>query len=136
MHIFVRVLGMNFSIITMDATEKLSPVYKVGDIVRTAEAFGPNPAGSVGIIYETYPSQDSEAHEVISVLLRNGHDIGSFNEEEQSECLTWIGHTDLTYTYTDPNQLMTDFRDGYFEQAIANAKVVSENAVVVNAEEQ
>ncbi len=119
----------------MDAIEKLSPVYKVGDIIRTAEAFGPNPAGSVGIIYETYPGQDTEAHEIVSVLLVNGHDIGSFNGEEQSESLTWIGHSDLVYTYANPGQLMTDFRDGYFEQAFVDAKAVSENAAVANEDE-
>lgn len=120
----------------MDAVKKLPPVYKVGDIVRTVEAFGPNPAGSVGIVYETYPGQDTEFKEVISVLLMNGHDIGSFNGEEQSESLTWIGHSDLAYTYTNPAQLMTDFRDGYFEKAFVDAKVVSENAEIVNADEQ
>lgn len=120
----------------MDATEKLPPVYKVGDIVRTVEAFGPNPAGSVGIIYETYPDKDNEAQEVISVLLMNGHDIGSFNGEEQSENLTWIGHSYLTYSYTNPGQLMTDFRDGYFEKVFVDAKAVAENAAVVNADEQ
>lgn len=120
----------------MDATEKLSPIYEMGAIVRTVEAFGPNPAGSVGIVYETYPDQDNEAQEVVSVLLMNGHDIGSFSGKEQSESLTWIGHSDLAYTYTSPGQLMADFRDGYFEKVFGDAKAVAENAAVVNAEEQ
>jgi hypothetical protein len=110
----------------MMTDEKASQAYQVGDIVRTTVSFGPNTAGSIGIVYETYPEQDAQAPNVISVLLTNGHDIGSFNGEEQLESLTWLGHVDIVYAYSSPAQLMTDFRDGYFNQALAEAQVIGD----------
>lgn len=120
----------------MIAQENSAHAYTVGDIVRTTESFGPNPAGSVGVVYETYPDQDTEASEVVSVLLTNGHDIGSFNGEEQSESLTWIGHVDLVYTFSSPGQLMADYRAGHFEQVFTEAQLIVENAVVADVDNQ
>lgn len=116
--------------------ENSAHAYTVGDIVRTTESFGPNPAGSVGIVYETYPDQDSETLDVVSILLTNGHDIGSFNDEEQSESLTWIGHADLVYTFSSPDQLMADFRNGYFDQTFAEAQLIVEKVVVADVDNQ
>ena len=120
----------------MIAQENSAHPYTVGDIVRTTESFGPNPAGSVGIVYETYPDEDTAAPEVVSVLLTNGHDIGSFNGEEQSESLTWIGHAGLAYTFSNPNQLMADYRAGYFEQPLTEAQLIVEKAVVADVDNQ
>lgn len=118
----------------MTAQENSAHAYAVGDIIRTMESFGPNPAGSVGIIYELYTDHDAQAFNVVGVLLTNGHDIGSFNAEEQVESLTWIGHAGLDYTYSSPNQLMADYRVGYFEQAFAEAQLIVENADVADVE--
>ena len=120
----------------MIAQKNSAHAYMVGDIVRTTESFGPNPAGSVGIVYETYPDQDTTAPEVVSILLTNGHDIGSFNGEEQSDSLTWIGHTGLAYTFSNPNQLMADYRAGHFEQALNEAQLIIEKAVVADVDNQ
>lgn len=120
----------------MIAQENSTHAYVVGDIIRTTESFGPNPAGSVGIIYELYPEHDAPGLNVVSALLTNGHDIGSFTAEEQSESLTWIGHAGLNYPYISPNQLMADYRDGYFEQAFAEAQLIVENASVADVENQ
>ncbi len=120
----------------MIAQENSAHAYTVGDMVRTTESFGPNPAGSVGIVYETYPEQDAETLDVISVLLTNGHDIGSFNGDEQSESLTWIGHADLAYTFSNPSQLMADFRNGYFDQAFAEVRLLVDSGRVVAVENQ
>lgn len=120
----------------MTTQENSAHSYSVGDIIRITESFGPNPAGSVGIVYETYPDQDKAALEVVSVVLTNGHDIGSFDGEEQVESLTWLGHAELDYTYSSPNQLMADYRDGYFEQAFTEAQLIVENAGVADVENQ
>lgn len=120
----------------MTAQENSAHTYTVGDIIRTTEPFGPNPAGSVGIIYEFYPDHDTQPLNVVSVLLTNGHDIGSFNSKEQLENMTWIGHAGLAYTYSSPNQLMADYRNGYFEQAFAEARLIAENAGLADVEIQ
>lgn len=120
----------------MIAQKNSAHTYTVGDIVRTTESFGPNPAGSVGIVYETYTDRDAEALNVVSVLLTNGHDIGSFNGEEQAESLTWIGQTGLAYSYSNPNQLMADFRNGYFDQAFAEVRLLVESGRVAAVENQ
>lgn len=120
----------------MIAQKNSAHAYTVGDIVRTTESFGPNPAGRVGIVYETYPEQDVETLDVASVLLTNGHDIGSFNGDEQAESLTWIGHADLAYTFSSPDQLMADFRNGYFDQVFAEARLLAESGRVVAIENQ
>lgn len=120
----------------MIAQENSAHAYTVGDIVRTTESFGPNPAGSVGIVYETYPDQDAEILDVVSILLTNGHDIGSFNGDEQAESLTWIGHADFVYTFSSPGQLMADFRDGYFDQLFVEARLLAESGRVVVVENQ
>lgn len=103
-------------------------VYAVGDIVRTTEPFGPNQAGSIGIVYEVYANQAQNGGAVVSVLLANGHDIGSFDEDEQEENLVWLGHVPLTYEYSSPGQLMTDYRNGYFNQALTGAKSLGSSA--------
>ena len=120
----------------MSKQEKVSQNYKVGDIVQTTEAFGPNPPGSIGFIYETYPDQYGESNAVVSVLLTNGHDIGSFNEDEQSESLIWVGHTHVVYTYTSPGQLMADYRAGYFEQVFADSQSLAEQVEASSVEGQ
>ncbi|XAZ82059.1 hypothetical protein A6C57_27330 (plasmid) [Fibrella sp. ES10-3-2-2] len=107
----------------MKSDEKIVQAYQVGDIVRTTEPFGPNPAGSMGIVYETYPDNEVLASEIVSILLTNGHDIGSFNQAEQTESLTWLGHVDIAYAYSSPSKLMADYRDGYFSQAFDEARV-------------
>lgn len=114
----------------MKPDEKTFQAYQVGDIVRTTESFGPNPAGSMGIVYETYPDNKVPASKIVSILLTNGHDIGSFNQAEQTESLTWLGHVDIAYAYSSPNQLMADYRDGYFNQAFAEARVISDQVGV------
>ena len=107
----------------MVAQENLAHAYTVGDIVRTTEFFGPNPAGSLGIVYETY--SDTGNPDVVSILLVNGHDIGSFDREEQAESLAWLGHVDLVYTFGSPGQLMADYRNGYFDQAFAELRMIA-----------
>ncbi|ADB42646.1 hypothetical protein Slin_6690 (plasmid) [Spirosoma linguale DSM 74] len=114
----------------MKPDEKIVKDYQVGDIVRTTESFGPNPAGSLAMVYETYPDNDVKVPEVISIILTNGHDIGSFNHTEQTESLTWLGNVDIAYVYSSPSQLMADYRDGYFNQAFAEAQVISEQVGV------
>ena len=109
----------------MIAQENIAHAYTVGDIVRTTESFGPNPAGSLGIVYETYPDQNTEDSEVVSVLLMNGHDIGSFDQEEQVESLALVGHVDLVYSFGSPGQLMDDYRKGYFDQAFAELRMIA-----------
>jgi|GEM_PF-3339913 len=108
------------------AAAKIVHVYQVGDVVRTTESFGPNQAGSIGIVYESYADHDANAPRVISVLLMNGHDIGSFSGEEQTESLVWLGQIGLTYSYSNPAQLMRDYREGYFDQAFTEARVIAE----------
>lgn len=125
MHIFENQLVVVLNMKNMKLDEKTFQVYQVGDVVRTTESFGPNPAGGMGIVYETYPDNEITASEIISILLTNGHDIGSFNQAEQTESLTWLGHVDITYAYSSPNQLMADYRDGYFSQAFAEARVIA-----------
>lgn len=114
----------------MKSDEKTVQAYQVGDIVRTTESFGPNPVGSMGIVYETYPDNGVPESEIVSILLTNGHDIGSFNQAEQTESLTWLAHVDIAYAYSSPSQLMTDFRDGYFNQAFAEARAVADQVGV------
>ncbi|MEZ0487604.1 hypothetical protein ACAW87_23790 [Fibrella sp. GW2-5] len=114
----------------MKSDEKTVQAYQVGDIVRTTDSFGPNPAGSIGIVYETYPDNGVPESEIVSILLINGHDIGSFNQAEQTESLTRLAHVDIAYAYSSPNQLMTDFRDGYFNQAFAEARAVADQVGV------
>jgi hypothetical protein len=106
----------------MTAQEHSPHLYTVGDIVRTAEPFGPNPAGRLGVVYETYPDQAPHVPDVVSILLTNGHDIGSFNAVEQAESLILLGHTELSYPYSSPGQLMIDYRNGLFAQAFADAQ--------------
>lgn len=118
------------------AHDNLSQTYTIGDIVRTIESFGSNPAGSLGIIYETYSDRDTQAVDVISVLLTNGHDIGSFDGDDQTESLKWIGHVELTYTYSSPDQLMSDYRDKYFDRAFAEAGALAESVTLVDVENQ
>lgn len=115
---------------SMMAEGKIFQAYQVGDVVRTTDSFGPNRAGSVGIVYETYPDRKAGATEIISVLLANGHDIGSFNGEEQIESLAWLGHVAMTYTYSDPAQLMKDFRNGFFNQAFAETRIIADQVGV------
>ncbi|MEZ0542668.1 hypothetical protein [Fibrella arboris] len=110
----------------MKSDEKTVQAYHVGHIVRITESFGPNPAGSMGIVYETYPDNEVPVSEIVSILLTNGHDIGSFNQAEQTASLTWLGHVDITYAYSSPNQLMVDYRNGYFNQAFAEARVIAD----------
>lgn len=110
----------------MQAKGKAFQAYQVGDVVRTTDSFGPNRAGSIGVVYETYPDHEAEATELISVLLTNGHDIGSFSGEEQIESLTWLGHVEIAYAYSDPAQLMKDYQNGYFDQAFAEARMVAD----------
>lgn len=116
----------------MKPDEKIIQAYQVGDIVRTTESFGPNPAGSTGIVYETYPDNEVRGAGIISIILTNGHDIGSFNQAEQSESLTWFGHVDIAYVFKSPGQLMADYRDGYFNQAFAEARVIADQVDVSN----
>jgi hypothetical protein len=118
------------------AQDNLLQAYTIGDIVRITESFGPNPAGSLGIVYETYSDQDTQAPDLVSVLLTNGHDIGSFNGEEQTESLQHVGHVTLSYAYSSPGQLMTDYRRGYFDQAFTEARSLAENPTTVDAEHQ
>ena len=120
----------------MVVQEQLTHFYTVGDIVRITEPFGPNPAGSIGIVYETYPDEEPEAPAVVSILLTNGHDIGSFTGAEQAESLTWLGHTKLAYTYTSPRQLMADYRVGMFEQVLAEGRAVAGNVLVASVSDQ
>lgn len=120
----------------MVVQEQLTHFYTVGDIVRITEPFGPNPAGNAGIVYETYLDDEPEAPAVVSVLLANGHDIGSFTDDEQAESLTWLGHTELAYTYISPGQLMADYRAGVFDQVFAEVQAVAGTIVVVDLDNQ
>lgn len=118
---------MDLKLKSMMAEGKIFQAYQVGDVVRTTDSFGPNRAGSIGIIYETYPDHVAGATEIVSVLLTNGHDIGSFNGEEQTESLAWLGHVAMTYTYSDPAQLMKDFRNGFFDQVFAETRIIADH---------
>lgn len=85
----------------MKPDEKTFKAYQVGDIVRTIESFGPNPAGSMGIVYETYPDNEVPASEIVSTVA----------------------------------QLMADYRDGYFSQAFAEARVIANQVGVSSVAE-
>lgn len=100
--------------------------YQIGDVVQTLEPFGPNAAGSIGIVYEINSIINGQDLPIISVILANGHDIGCFTGDEQTESLMRLGRVDLDYSYSSPGQLMADYRRGYFRWVLEEAQLLSE----------
>lgn len=118
----------------MKMHESTQKDYQIGDVIRTKEPFGPNAAGSIGIVYERYSENDGQEQYIVSILLTNGHDIGCFTEQEQDESFTWLGHAPLSYDYFSPSQLMADYRNGYFQQVMEEALQLSKQPVLTGAE--
>ncbi len=98
-------------------TAKNAQQPSTGDLVLITEPFGTNAAGTRGIIYHTEVDDDVVCN---SVILDNGHDIGTFSALEVSASLKVVGHSSLRYDYTTPTQLQADFKAGYFDTAWAS----------------
>jgi hypothetical protein len=111
---------------TMSEQKLTHNEYQIGDVVRTLEPFGPNAAGSVGMVYEINSATNGQDLPIISVILVNGHDIGCFTGDEQADSLVRLGRVDLDYSYSSPGQLMADYRRGYFRWALEEAQLLSE----------
>ncbi len=90
----------------------------VGDLVMLNAVVGENEVGSIGLVYERFETPTGDG---VSVILRNGHDIGGFSPEEAEEYLTHSASTGLVYTYESPQKLMEDYREGYFDEVFAAA---------------
>lgn len=89
---------------------------QVGDLVVINAIIGENEIGSVGLVYERFPTETGDG---VSVILQNGHDIGGFSPEEAQEYLAYSVSTDLQYTYESPQKLMEDYRMGHFDEVFA-----------------
>lgn len=96
---------------------------RVGDLVVLNAVVGENEIGSLGIVYERFETQTGDG---VSVILRNGHDIGGFTPEEAEEYLSHAASTGLAYAYESPEKLMDDYRQGYFDAVFAAAPTVSD----------
>lgn len=91
---------------------------QVGDLVVLNAVVGENEVGSTGLVYERFETPTGDG---VSVLLRNGHDIGGFSPEEAEEYLTFAARTGLGYAYESPQKLMEDYRRGHFDEVFVAA---------------
>jgi hypothetical protein len=91
---------------------------QVGDVVILNAVVGENEVGSIGLVYERFETPTGDG---VSVILRNGHDIGGFTPEEAEEYLTFAFRTNHSYAYQSPQKLMEDYRHGCFDQVFAAA---------------
>lgn len=114
----------------MSSVSNVTNALRVGDVVQLNESFGENPLGSIGVVYETYTDEATVASNLVSVILANGHDIGTFTVSEQFESFTLIGYAELTYQYRTPGQLMADYRRGDFNEVFAQALALDKEVAV------
>lgn len=88
---------------------------KVGDIVMLYSGFLDIPAGTVGVIYETYKDFDNAALHGVSVITENGSDLGGFSFRDQLMYLEYVRSTEFEYEFKNVVYLLYDFRKGVFK---------------------
>lgn len=80
---------------------------------------------ALGLIYETYTFVDGpQARPGVSLLLRDGRNIGGFSAQEADRFLLPLGATGLDYHFTSVGQLATDYQRGLFGEAFHCAEVL------------
>jgi hypothetical protein len=90
---------------------------EVGDIVFVNHAFlGSHP--QEGFVYEKYNIGSDKPG--VSVILKDGNDLGGFSQQEQTDYLEFKRKSGLTYSFKNVLQLDKDFRDGYFTKAFGD----------------
>lgn len=87
---------------------------KLGDIVSLKCQILGQPAGTRAYIYEEY---SLDGHNGVSVITRNGEDLGGFSAEEQKSMLEYKHYSGFPYKFESVMKLSNDFRAGLFDSA-------------------
>lgn len=90
---------------------------KVGDIVQINSSFMGEPVGVLAYIYETYQDFDQPTLKGVSVITKNGKDLGGFSVEEQKTYLQFVRESGVDYEFKNVLQLDRDWAEGKLQRA-------------------
>lgn len=91
-------------------------VHPIGTIVRLKVPLLGNPAGALGVCYETYTLGTRGGS---SFIFENG-DYDGFSANEQDEFLEFVEASSFRYSFTNVLKLSNDFSNGLFDAVLKN----------------
>ena len=85
--------------------------FEIGDLVRVN--FGKY-NGAIGCVYDTYQDFDDSSKYGVSIIMKDGDDVGGFSYREQQVYIELYTKTDFSYKFVSVMRLADDFRKGMF----------------------
>lgn len=88
--------------------------YITGELVKVDKRFSDD-TDAIGYVYEQYQDFDDSSKFGVSIILKNGRDLGGFSYKEQQMCLEYVRNTGISYQFENVTKLHGDYRAGLFE---------------------
>lgn len=88
---------------------------EAGDLVKIDPRFLNENDSGIGFVYEVYQDFDDESKNGVSIITKEGKDLGGFSYREQIEYLVKERSTGLSYQFVNVIKLANDYREGLFK---------------------